>query len=79
MAADTPDQQVVNEVTLRSRSPAASGPDNIGHFGLALTRYAHFTSPIRALCRFAGAPGADFRVFDSAQVGSRIYEPALLP
>jgi ribonuclease R len=46
-AAGTPDAQVVNEVMLRSQSQAAYSPDNIGHFGLALTRYAHFTSPIR--------------------------------
>ena len=46
-AAETPDAQVVNEVMLRSQSQAAYSPDNIGHFGLALTRYAHFTSPIR--------------------------------
>ncbi len=39
--------QMVNEVMLRSQSQAAYHPDNIGHFGLALTRYAHFTSPIR--------------------------------
>jgi ribonuclease R len=45
--AGTPDAQVVNEVMLRSQSQAAYSPDNIGHFGLALTRYAHFTSPIR--------------------------------
>lgn len=45
--ADTPEAQVVNEVMLRSQSQAAYSPDNIGHFGLALTRYAHFTSPIR--------------------------------
>jgi ribonuclease R len=38
---------VVIEVMLRSQSQAAYSPDNIGHFGLALTRYAHFTSPIR--------------------------------
>lgn len=46
-AAGTPDAQVVNEVMLRSQSQAAYSADNIGHFGLALTRYAHFTSPIR--------------------------------
>ncbi len=39
--------QVVNEVVLRSQMQAAYDIDNIGHFGLALARYAHFTSPIR--------------------------------
>jgi len=43
----TPEASLVNEVMLRSQSQAAYSPDNIGHFGLALTRYAHFTSPIR--------------------------------
>jgi len=38
---------LVNEVMLRSQSQAAYSPDNIGHFGLGLPRYAHFTSPIR--------------------------------
>ena len=38
---------LVNEVVLRSQSQAAYSPDNIGHFGLNLRRYAHFTSPIR--------------------------------
>ena len=38
---------LVNEVVLRSQSQAQYAPDNIGHFGLALPRYAHFTSPIR--------------------------------
>jgi ribonuclease R len=32
---------------LRAQAQAAYSPDNIGHFGLALPRYAHFTSPIR--------------------------------
>ena len=45
--ADTPEAPLVNEVMLRSQSQAAYSPDNIGHFGLALPRYAHFTSPIR--------------------------------
>ncbi|MBC7801150.1 MAG: RNB domain-containing ribonuclease, partial [Gemmatimonadaceae bacterium] len=38
---------LVNGVILRSQSQAAYSPDNIGHFGLSLSRYAHFTSPIR--------------------------------
>ena len=37
----------VNETVLRSQSQAQYNPENIGHFGLALERYAHFTSPIR--------------------------------
>jgi ribonuclease R len=45
--AGTPEALMVNEVMLRSQSQAAYSPDNIGHFGLALPRYAHFTSPIR--------------------------------
>ncbi len=38
---------LINEVVLRSQSQAAYSPDNIGHFGLALPAYGHFTSPIR--------------------------------
>jgi ribonuclease R len=45
--ADTEHAPVVNEVMLRSQSQAAYDPANIGHFGLGLARYAHFTSPIR--------------------------------
>ncbi len=37
----------LNELILRSMSKAEYTPDNIGHFGLALDKYAHFTSPIR--------------------------------
>jgi ribonuclease R len=45
--AGTDAAPIVNEVMLRSQSQAAYDPENIGHFGLALPRYAHFTSPIR--------------------------------
>ena len=45
--AGRPEALLVNEVVLRSQSQAAYSPDNIGHFGLALRSYAHFTSPIR--------------------------------
>jgi ribonuclease R len=44
---ERPDARLVNEAILRGQSQAAYSPDNIGHFGLALSRYAHFTSPIR--------------------------------
>ena len=44
---DTPHAEVVNEVVLRSQMQAVYSPDNLGHFGLNLDRYAHFTSPIR--------------------------------
>ncbi len=40
-------EQLVNEVVLRSQSQAEYSTVNIGHFGLNLRRYAHFTSPIR--------------------------------
>jgi ribonuclease R len=45
--AGTPHQNMVNQLVLRSQSQALYSPENIGHFGLALERYAHFTSPIR--------------------------------
>ena len=34
-------------MVLRAQSQAAYSPHNLGHFGLNLGRYAHFTSPIR--------------------------------
>lgn len=39
--------EVVNEMVLRSQMQAIYSSDNVGHFGLNLDRYAHFTSPIR--------------------------------
>ncbi|MEO1746888.1 MAG: ribonuclease R, partial [Pseudomonadota bacterium] len=44
---DTDHAPLVNAVVLRSQSQAEYAPDNYGHFGLNLQRYAHFTSPIR--------------------------------
>jgi ribonuclease R len=40
-------EHLVNQVVLRTQAQAAYSPDNRGHFGLNLRRYAHFTSPIR--------------------------------
>jgi ribonuclease R len=44
---ETPHAMLINQVVLRSQTQAYYSPDNKGHFGLALARYAHFTSPIR--------------------------------
>ncbi len=46
-AAGTESAELINIATLRSMTQAYYGPDNRGHFGLALRNYAHFTSPIR--------------------------------
>ncbi|MGD9739924.1 MAG: ribonuclease R [Bauldia sp.] len=44
---ETEHGQIIHEVVLRTQSQAEYSPANIGHFGLNLRRYAHFTSPIR--------------------------------
>ncbi len=46
-AKGEPNAELVNEVVLRSQSQAEYNIANIGHFGLNLAKYAHFTSPIR--------------------------------
>ncbi|PPI87814.1 ribonuclease R [Candidatus Pantoea edessiphila] len=42
-----PDADMLQIMLLRSMKQAIYDPQNRGHFGLALTSYAHFTSPIR--------------------------------
>ncbi|HEX2527391.1 MAG TPA: ribonuclease R [Geminicoccus sp.] len=44
---DDASRQIVSQLVLRSQAQAVYHPDNIGHFGLNLRSYAHFTSPIR--------------------------------
>ncbi|HEX4893119.1 MAG TPA: ribonuclease R [Hyphomicrobiaceae bacterium] len=46
-AKKLPVSDLVNEIMLRSQAQAEYAMANIGHFGLNLERYAHFTSPIR--------------------------------
>ncbi len=46
-AKGTPHEAVMNDVVLRSQAQAIYDPANIGHFGLNLDKYRHFTSPIR--------------------------------
>jgi len=45
--ADEAEKALIMEAVLRSQTQAYYGPRNVGHFGLALGSYAHFTSPIR--------------------------------
>lgn len=46
-ARGRPDRHLIETVMLRSMQAAEYRPDNLGHFGLALDAYTHFTSPIR--------------------------------
>ena len=81
---NTDNEHVVNEVVLRSQAQAVYAAENIGHFGLNLLRYAHFTSPIRryadlivhrALIRALGlGPDGlpDMGLAELAEIGMRI-------
>lgn len=46
-AEGRPDTAAISMAMLRSLTHAEYTPNNIGHFGLSLDAYAHFTSPIR--------------------------------
>ena len=46
-ARNTPYEALISQLILRAQAQAAYDPENIGHFGLGLRRYCHFTSPIR--------------------------------
>jgi ribonuclease R len=70
-AKETPFATMVHELVLRSQSQAVYSPVNIGHFGLALPRYAHFTSPIRRY--------ADLLVHRALIAGCKLGDGALPP
>ena len=46
-SSSRPDAALIHTVLLRSLAQAVYTPANVGHFGLALAAYSHFTSPIR--------------------------------
>ena len=83
---DTPQSHLVSEVVLRSQAQAVYSPENLGHFGLNLERYAHFTSPIRryadllvhrALVRglqFGEGPLSDDEARRFADIGTHISQ-----
>jgi ribonuclease R len=83
-AAGTPQAPMINMLVLRSQAQAVYSPDNLGHFGLALRRYAHFTSPIRRYAdllvhraliaghRWPDADPADWGAEDFAGIGAHI-------
>jgi ribonuclease R len=84
-AKSLPVCDLVNEIVLRAQSQAAYAADNIGHFGLNLTRYTHFTSPIRryadllvhrALIAALGADGAAAARIPQRQDGARLADLA---
>jgi len=45
--ANRPDRELIQTMLLRSMRQAVYQSDSLGHFGLALQSYSHFTSPIR--------------------------------
>jgi ribonuclease R len=82
-AAARPEARLVHEVVLRSQAQAEYNPVNIGHFGLTLRRYCHFTSPIRRYADLLvhraliaafnlGEGGADADVGELARVAEHV-------
>ncbi|GJE40074.1 ribonuclease R [Methylobacterium persicinum] len=83
--AETEHATFINEVVLRSQAQAVYASENLGHFGLNLRRYAHFTSPIRryadlivhraliSACKLGpGGLPADVTAGDLAAIGESI-------
>jgi ribonuclease R len=75
---DAPERAFVESLIVRAMPQAIYQPTNIGHFGLALTHYAHFTSPIRrypdlivhrTLKAMIAAPGGSGRRYETSELG----------
>jgi ribonuclease R len=77
--SDVSERTFVESLVVRAMPQAVYQPTNIGHFGLALGHYAHFTSPIRrypdlivhrTLKALIKAPGASGRRYAAAELGA---------
>jgi len=69
----------IESLVVRAMPQAIYQPTNIGHFGLALSQYAHFTSPIRrypdlivhrTLKAHINAPGGSGRRYAAGELGA---------
>jgi len=79
--SDLSERTFVESLVVRAMPQAIYQPTNIGHFGLALGHYAHFTSPIRrypdlivhrtlkALIKAPGSAGRRYAVSELAALG----------
>jgi ribonuclease R len=79
--SDLSERTFVESLVVRAMPQAIYQPTNIGHFGLALGHYAHFTSPIRrypdlivhrtlkALIRAPGGSGRRYAVTELGALG----------
>ncbi|TLY69088.1 MAG: ribonuclease R [Gammaproteobacteria bacterium] len=75
---NAPERAFVESLVVRAMPQAIYQPTNIGHFGLALAHYAHFTSPIRrypdlvvhrTLKAMIAAPGGSGRRYETSELG----------
>ena len=76
--AGRPDCQLIQTVMLRTLAQAVYTPKNAGHFGLALTRYAHFTSPIRRYADLVVHRGIK-HALKNPTGGGHAYPPTAMP
>ncbi len=72
-----PDGAQLTVSVLRSLSQAVYQPANIGHFGLGLTAYAHFTSPIRRYPDLLVHRGIG-HIIDGRKPGAFRYKPSAM-
>jgi len=73
-AKDLDQGPAIHELILRAQSQAQYSPDNIGHFGLNLPHYCHFTSPIRRYADLIVHRAIKAKIAKDAQLYPYSYE-----